>query len=365
MSTASATVMTRLGDPLAFKRGPSVKNRLLCAPMTTTQSNDDGSLSEEELRWLTMRAEGGFGMTMTCGSHVQPVGRGFFGQLGCWSDDHIPGLSRLAAAIRAAGSISALQLYHAGERAEPFPGEKIVAPWENEKKNVRALTTDEVGQALDDFIQSAIRAEKAGFDGVEIHGAHGYLPAQFLDKRNQREDGYGGSYAERTRFIRDIIDGIRAVTGADFQLGLRLSPERRGADMAETRQFAEESMLSGKIDYLDISLWDCFKDPDEEAYKGKPLIEYFVDLQRGDCKLAVAGKMMSAAGAQQCLDIGADFLAIGRGAILHHDFAKRSIEDIAFETVPIPVPRSYLLEEGVSPAFAEYLSGLWKAGVAD
>ena len=357
--------MIGLGTPLAFKRGPVMKNRLLCAPMTTTQSHDDGTLSEEELRWLVMRAEGDFAMTMTCGSHVQAVGRGFFGQLGCWSDDHIPGLSRLAAAIKAAGSISSLQLYHAGERAEPFPGEKIVAPWNDERKNTRALTTDEVRQTIDDFVQGAVRAEKAGFEGVEIHGAHGYLPAQFFDKRNQRNDGYGGSYKERTRFIDEMIDGIRASTAPDFQLGLRLSPERRGADMAETRQFAEESMLSGKIDYLDISLWDCFKEPDEDAYKGRPIIEYFVDLPRGDCKLAVAGKMMSAAGAQQCLDAGADFLAIGRGAILHHDFARRSIEDPSFTTAPIPVSRSYLYQEGVSPAFADYLSSLWKAGVAD
>jgi 2,4-dienoyl-CoA reductase-like NADH-dependent reductase (Old Yellow Enzyme family) len=357
--------MTEISKPLAFGHGPAMKNRLLCAPMTTRQSHDDGTLSDEELRWLVMRAEGSFGMVMTCGSHVQPVGRGFFGQLGCWSDDHIPGLARLAAAINAGGSISSLQLYHAGERGEPFLGEKLVAPWDREEKNIRALTTDEVRQAIDDFILAAVRAEKAGFHGIELHGAHGYLPAQFFDKRNQRQDGYGGSYEDRTRFMRETIDGIRAATGTDFQIGLRLSPERRGADMTETLRLAEESMTSGTIDYLDMSLWDCFKEPDEEAFKGRPLISYFVTLPRGDCKLAVAGKMMSAGAVQQCLDAGADFAAIGRAAILHHDFAHQVMSDPSFEAVPIPVPRSYLAKEGVSPAFAVYLSEIWKAGLAD
>lgn len=361
----SVTLTTPLDAPLAFGHGPAIRNRLMLAPMTTTQSRDDGIMSDEEFHWLAMRAKGGFGMVMTCGSHVQEVGRGFFGQMGVWSDDHLPGLTRLANAIRAAGSISALQLYHAGERAEPFPGEKIVAPWDRPDRNVRALTTDEVKQAIDAFIQGAVRSEKAGFDGVELHAAHGYLPAQFLDTRNVREDGYGGAYEDRTRFIRETLDGIRAATGRDFQLGLRLSPERRGGDMGEALRFAQESMLSGVIDYLDVSLWDCFKDPDDPAYKGRPLIAYFVELSRGDCRLAVAGKIMSAADARRCLDMGADFLVIGRGAILHHDFAGRAIADPGFASAPTPVTREYLRKEGVSPAFARYLAGLWKAGVAD
>ena len=361
----SVTVATPLDAPLTFKHGPAMRNRLMLAPMTTMQSRDDGTMSDEEFHWLAMRAAAGFGMTMTCASHVQEVGRGFLGQMGVWSDDHLAGLSRLAAAINAAGSVSTLQLHHAGERAEPFPGQPVVAPWDRADRNTRALTTDEVKQAIDAFIQGAVRSEKAGFAGVELHGAHGYLPAQFLDQRNMREDGYGGSYEDRTRFIRETLDGIRAATGRDFQLGLRLSPERRGGDMGEALRFARESMLSGVIDYLDISLWDCFKDPDDPAYKGRPLIAYFVELPRGDCRLAVAGKIMSAADAQRCLDTGADFLAIGRGAILHHDFAGQAIADPGFVSVPIPVTREYLHGEGVSPAFAQYLAGLWKAGIAD
>ena len=102
--------MKNLFQPLSFKHGAVMKNRFMLAPMTNLQSFEDGRLSDEEFRWLTMRAQGGFGLTMTCASHVQAVGKGFPGQLGCFSDDHLTGLSRLASAIRAEESASTLAI---------------------------------------------------------------------------------------------------------------------------------------------------------------------------------------------------------------------------------------------------------------
>src|SRR5262249_53699004 len=106
--------MTSLFEPLTLKRGPAWRNRFMLAPLTNTQSHADGVLSEDEFRWLTMRARGGFGLTMTCASHVQRQGQGFPGQLGVWDDRHLDGLTRLAAAIKAQGSHSVVQLHHAG-----------------------------------------------------------------------------------------------------------------------------------------------------------------------------------------------------------------------------------------------------------
>jgi 2,4-dienoyl-CoA reductase-like NADH-dependent reductase (Old Yellow Enzyme family) len=99
-------------DAVTFLHGPAMKNRFMLSPLTNQQSNADGTLSDDEERWLTMRAAGGFGMTMTCASHVDPIGQGFPGQLGCFSDDHLPGLTRLAAGIRAQGSVAIVQLHH-------------------------------------------------------------------------------------------------------------------------------------------------------------------------------------------------------------------------------------------------------------
>src|SRR5678815_3494370 len=101
--TAPETALADLFAPMTLAHGPAMKNRFMLAPLTNTQSHPDGRLSDEEFHWLTMRAQGGFGLTMTCAAHVQAVGQGFPGQLGVFGDQHLPGLARLAEAIKAAG----------------------------------------------------------------------------------------------------------------------------------------------------------------------------------------------------------------------------------------------------------------------
>lgn len=356
--------MTDAASPLTFTRGPAMANRMMLAPLTNLQSQVDGVLSDDEIKWLTMRAEGGMGLVMTAAAHVQRQGQGFPGQLGVWSDDHIPRLTELASAIKANGSLAAVQLHHAGIRSpREVIGEDPHGPFADAETGSRALTAAEVEQLRDDFIAAAVRAEKAGFDGVEIHGAHGYILAQFLDaENNQRTDGYGGSFEHRKRIIFEVIDGIRAATRADFQVGLRLSPERFGIRTAEALQLAEEVMAGGQLDYLDMSLWDCFKEPQDPDYAGQPLINLFTALPRGNTRLGVAGKIMDAAKVQACLDAGADFVLVGRGAILHHDFAKRVIADPAFAATPTPVTRAHLQTEGLGPAFVDYMAS-WKGFV--
>lgn len=356
--------MTDAASPLSFTRGPAMANRMMLAPLTNLQSQVDGVLSDDEIKWLTMRAEGGMGLVMTAAAHVQRQGQGFPGQLGIWSDDHIPRLIELASAIKANGSLSAVQLHHAGIRSpRDVIGEDPQGPFADAETGSRALTTAEVEQLRDDFIAAAVRAEQAGFDGVEIHGAHGYILAQFLDaENNQRTDGYGGSFENRKRIIFEVIDGIRAATRADFQVGLRLSPERFGIRTAEALQLAEEVMIGGKLDYLDMSLWDCFKEPQDPDYAGQSLINLFTALPRGNARLGVAGKIMDAAKVQACLDAGADFVLVGRGAILHHDFAKRVIADPDFASTATPVTRAHLRAEGLGEAFVDYMAS-WKGFV--
>ncbi|GHE75114.1 NADH-dependent flavin oxidoreductase [Camelimonas fluminis] len=355
-----------LGEPLPLPRGKAMKNRFMLAPLTNMQSNPDGTLHEDEYKWLVRRAEGGFGLTMTCAAHVQRTGQGFNGQLGVWSDDQLPGLTRLAGGIRAAGSLSSVQLQHSGQRSSrELTGVAPVAPVAMAETGARALTTDEVKQLRDDFIAAAVRSEKAGFDGVELHGAHGYLLCHFLDAGNTRDDAYGGSLENRARLLNEIIDGVRAETRADFQLGVRLSPERYGVVLDEARALATELMTSGKIDYLDMSLWSVFKQPEDPAHHGKRLIDCFTDLPRGNTPLGVAGKIMDAATAQACLDAGADFVLIGRGAIIHHDFPRRALADPAFSSLPLPVSRDHLAAEALGPKFIDYMATGWKNFVAD
>ena len=358
--------MTDLFQPLRFKSGAVAKNRFMLAPLTNTQSHADGRLSDDEYRWLTMRAKGGFGITMTCASHVQASGQGFAGQLGCFSDDHLEGLARLAAGIRAEGSLALLQLHHAGMRSpKDVIGQQPVCPSEHAETGARALSIEEVGRLKEDFLLAAERAEQAGFDGVELHGAHGYILSQFLSATvNQRSDRYGGSLENRSRIIFEIIDGIRKRCRPGFVLGIRLSPERFDMQLGEILEVAQRLMREGKIDFLDMSLWDSFKEPDEEAYRGKTLLSYFTELERGDVLLASAGKINTAADARRCLDAGADFVVIGRAAILHHDFPAKVHENPGFEPVKLPVSRDYLRSEGLGESFLTYMTR-WKGFVSD
>jgi 2,4-dienoyl-CoA reductase-like NADH-dependent reductase (Old Yellow Enzyme family) len=357
--------MTDLFAPLTLTRGPAWKNRFMLAPLTNQQSHADGTLSDDEFDWLTYRATGGFGLVMTCAAHVQAVGQGFAGQLGVFSDAQLPGLTRLAAKIRSEGAVSSVQLHHAGIRSPAaLIGEAPHGPSEDAETGARALTLGEVEQLREDFIAAAVRAETAGFDGVELHGAHGYILCAFLSpETNRREDRYGGSPENRARLVWEIIDGVRARTRPDFQLGVRISPERFGLRFAEQRELVRQLLASGKLDYVDMSLWDVFKAPVEEAFASRPLIDWFADLPRGETRLGAAGKLMSAADARRVLEHGMDFAILGRAAVLHHDFPRHVAADPDFRAVSLPVTRAWLRGERLSPAFIEYMNN-WKGFVA-
>lgn len=356
--------MTDLFAPLAFARGPGMKNRFMLAPLTNLQSHADGCLSDDEFHWLTLRAQGGFGLTMTCAAHVQAQGQGFPGQLGVFSDTHVEGLTRLATAIKAEGSLAMMQLHHAGMRAPAkLIGGTPVCPSDNAETGARALSPAEVEQLAEDFVAAALRAERAGFDGVEIHGAHGYVISQFLSPEiNQRTDRYGGSPENRARLLFDIVTGVRARCRPGFVLGVRLSPERFGLKLAEIRAVAQQLLAGGAIDLLDLSLWDVAKEPEEAEFRGRTLLSWFTELERGSTRLGAAGKVMSAEDARRVLAAGADFCVIGRAAILHHDFPLRVQADPGFKAVPLPVTAGYLRNEGLGPAFVGYMA-TWKGFV--
>ncbi|HWA60474.1 MAG TPA: NADH:flavin oxidoreductase [Caulobacteraceae bacterium] len=358
--------MTSLFEPMTFARGPAMKNRFMLAPLTNLQSHPDGVLSDDEFRWLTMRAKGGFGLTMTCAAHVQAAGQGFPGQLGVFGDQHLAGLTRLAAAIKAEDSVAVAQLHHAGMRSPAnLIGRAPMCPSDDAETGAVAMTEAEVEQLAEDFIAAAVRAEKAGFDGAELHGAHGYVLCQFLSPEiNRREDPWGGSLENRTRLIRDIIKGVRARTRPDFNLGIRLSPERFGLKLGEIRDFAAELMAGGQLDYIDMSLWDCFKAPVEADFQAKGLMAWFTELPRHGTRLGVAGKLTGGPEAQRVLDEGADFAVIGRAAILHHDFPNQVRANAGFEPIALPVTEAHLRAEGLGPAFVTYMK-TWKGFVAE
>jgi 2,4-dienoyl-CoA reductase-like NADH-dependent reductase (Old Yellow Enzyme family) len=350
--------MKNLTDIITFPCGKKMKNRFMLAPMTNSQSHEDGTLSDDEFHWLTMRAKGQFGITMTCASHVQANGKGFPGQLGIFDDKHIEGHTRLSKEIQSYGSLSVIQLHHAGMRT---PSNLIegqpVCPSANEDKGARALTLEEVKTLRDDFIAAAVRSKKAGYDGVEIHGAHGYILGQFISQKlNHRTDEYGGTLENRSRILFEIVDGVRETCGKEFLLGVRLSPERFGMQLSEMKTICQQLVDGGKIDFLDVSLWDCFKYPEEEEHKGNTLLEHFTSLDYKDVQFTVAGKISTAKDVANIIDSKVDFVTIGKSAILYHDFPQQVIDNPAFEPIETTVTKDYLRGEGLGEKFVEYMS---------
>jgi 2,4-dienoyl-CoA reductase-like NADH-dependent reductase (Old Yellow Enzyme family) len=279
--------------------------------------------------------------------------------LGIYDDAHIAGHQRLAAAIKANNSLAIIQLHHAGMRsAQDQINQQPVSASSIEKHNARGLSLNEVHQLRDDFIAAALRSQKCGYNGVEVHGAHGYILTQFLSAEiNKREDKYGGSLHNRARLLFEIVDGIRAICGSDFLLGVRLSPERFGMLLSEVKIVCEQLINEHDIDFLDLSLWDVFKQPEEIEHKDKSLLQHFSALDYKNVKWTVAGKINTGKEVHSILAAGVDFVTIGRAAILHHDFARQVMADPNFEPTKLPVTEAYLAEEGLSEKFLTYMKG--------
>ena len=353
--------MTKAFEALSFPCGKAMANRMVLAPLTNTQSEADGRLSKDEIHWLAMRAKGGFGLTMTAAAHVNVLGQGFPGQLGIFSDEHLPGLTTLAEKIKAQGSLAVVQLHHAGFRApRELIGDMPVAPSPSEKFGARGLSHGEVQSLVEDFIRGAERAKKAGFDGIEIHGAHNYIICQFLSAEfNRRTDEYGGSLKNRSKVLFDIISGIRKRCGQGFLIGVRLSPERHGIPLSEAVETAKALFAAQEIDFLDISAWNVFKEPAETAFQGRSLLSYFCELDRGEIRLGAAGKVYSPEDIYYCFEQGLDFALLGRAAMLHLNYPNLLRDNASFMPKRTPVSREHLLAEGLSEQFLEYISSMW------
>ena len=242
--------MAAPADSFEFLRtGKKLRNRAVVAAMTNKQSNEDGSLSDEEINWLLRRADGGFGIVTTAASHVVREGKGWDGEMGVWGDHQLQGLTRLAKGIRERGAVSLGQIFHGGMRCpQGLTGVQPVSASVNPTSDsdtgeTRALEDSEIEELVEAFAAAAARCEKAGFDGVEIHGAHGYLICQFLGlQTNRREDRWGGPLENRARFLLNIIERIRQVTSEDFLLGVRISPEYNNIGV----------MLEDSLDLVDM-----------------------------------------------------------------------------------------------------------------
>jgi 2,4-dienoyl-CoA reductase-like NADH-dependent reductase (Old Yellow Enzyme family) len=356
--------MSALFEPLTFRTGLRASNRVVLAPLTNKQSHADGSISDTELAWLCSRAEGGFGTVMTCAAHVARDGQGWPGELGVFDDTLLPGLTRLATGLRARGAVSIVQIFHGGLRADPAVTGTL--PWSaSAADGVREATPEDLARVVTQFADAAVRAKAAGFDGVELHGAHGYLFTQFLSNvQNRRADDWGGPLEHRARLLRQAVRAVRAGVGPAFTVGVRLSPEdfgnARGLDLDESLQVATWLAADG-IDFLHLSLWQALKPttkrPDRFA------LPLFREVVPPDISVLAAGAVWTADEAERVMELGADGVVLGRSAIINRDWPLRA-RDRAWEPRRPPVKVEELHAAGLGPAFAEYMRA-WKGFVVD
>lgn len=310
--------------PYTFANGARLQNRIVMAPVTTQSSFFDGTVSNDEVKFYQMRS--GVGMIIAEVANINKEGKGFEGELSVAEDRFIPGLSKLANAIHLKGSKAVLQIFDAGRKTnrqilrgiQPRSA-SAVAPHRNPDEVPRELTDDEIEQVIADFGAATLRAVKAGFDGVEIHGANTYLLQQFFSPHsNRRTDKWGGNIEKRMNFIKAVIAEVRRVVAkyapADFIVGYRFSPEELsnpGIRIADTLKLV--AMLSEQpIDYLHSSMGDrkrtslLNKDDQEELNhkiltvidERKPLIE--------------VGSVQTPTDAEMALNEGATLVAMGR-----------------------------------------------------
>ncbi|AVH34371.1 NADH:flavin oxidoreductase [Vibrio fluvialis] len=324
-----------LFQPFTFKNGVTLRNRVVMAPMTTWSSNADETISDEELRYYRARAQG-VGLLLTGCSHVQPSGIGFTDEFAAYDDRFIPSLTKLADAAKSGGAVAVLQLFHAGNKAVPdlIPNGELVSasamaapkgPFNDGKLASRELTEAEIFELIHDFGQATRRAIEAGFDGIELHGAHGFLIQNFLSPLfNQRQDQWGGSLENRMRFPLEVVREVRRVidehASHPFLLGYRISPEEPGEGalrIDDALALAETLAQEGDIDYLHTSLYNILAGQSQDDTSGKTTAQRFIDRVADRVPLMAAGEVRTPNQARQVLETGMPLVVVGRSLVMN------------------------------------------------
>lgn len=321
-----------------------IKNRTIMAPMSAALGNPDGTMSDELLAYYTARAKGGVGMILTEYAFVTPEGRSSDHQISIADDSVIPGLQKLTETMHQYDCKIGLQLQHGGRRAM---GENcdLVAPspiaMEYGARVPHAMTTQEVYDLIDAFVAAAVRAQKAGFDLVEVHCAHGYLLNDFVSPRaNRRTDEFGGSIAGRAKAPIEIIKGIKKACGKDFPVSVRVSADEMVEDGNKKRDSAVIAMLleEAGADLINVSCGvnGVGKGIAPAARETGHNVEAAEQIRKVvDIKVGVAGRITEPAYAEMVLRSGsADFVTIGRPLFADPEFVLKAEEGRENEICP-------------------------------
>ena len=357
--------MAHLFTPLQI-RSVTLKNRVVLAPMHQYASHQ-GFATDWHLMNAGKFAAGGCGLVMVESTKVERRGCGTVGDLGLWKDDFIPGLKRVTDFIRAQGAVPAIQIGHSGRKARlsrPWEGQQPLTPaypemfdWEGwelvapsalahseRMPTPRAFSRDEIPEVVTHWGEAAARANKAGFDVLDIHGAHGYLIHQFLSPvANRRNDEYGGSDMNRMRFALEVAECVRANWPAEKPLFMRLSCEDDSGWGPEQSVALSKELKRRGVDVIDCSSGGILERSPMDGERAKNYgyqVPYAAKIrEEADMLTMAVGHIVHADQAESILTGGkADLIALARELLYNPNWALDAAQKLGadpdFQSVP-------------------------------
>lgn len=361
--------------PLRLESGAILRNRFVLAPMTTNSSHPDGSVTDDELRYLARRSAAGFGAAITSCAYVHEDGRSWRG-IGATGSTHLDSLTAVARAMRGNGGLAILQIYDGGRIAIPeivgrsgIRGPSAVPSTRPNAPVPRELGPEEIDGLVDAFARSAALGVAAGFDGIEIHGANHYLIHQFFSPRaNQRTDRWGGGLGERMRFPIAVARKVRSAVGHEVTLGFRITPfesEAGGYPLDDAAQLADR--LAEYADYIHISMDDFRKNspqPEDRdwtrtrsAAESRNPIPVIAAAVSGRSAVVASGGIRTLDDAESAMSAGADLIAVGRAALIDPEWIGK-VKSGAHHTIRTQLPaeeREITAALTIPPRMVRYL----------
>ncbi|AIR71666.1 NADH-dependent flavin oxidoreductase [Dickeya fangzhongdai] len=356
----------RFLKPITLPNGIVIKNRVVLPPMTEQMSFEDGTVTLEEINYMQQRA-GGVGLFITPVAYINKEGKGFEGQLGADDDSKIPGLAKLAHAIKSRGAKAILQIFSAGRMTnslitrglQPVSASAVAAP-RNGAETPRELSSAEVVSLISDFAQATRRAIQAGFDGIELHGANTYLLQQFVSPHsNRRTDEWGGSLDKRLHLPLTVIDEVMKTknkyASPSFIVGYRLSPEEieePGITLDDTKYFVGK-LQQTELDYIHVSMGSVWRSSIRDKDNTAPIITQLKKESHKKPIIAV-GNIRTPEQAEEVMQSDIDFVALGHQLIIDPNWVEKVISGHE-DTIRYHLHAADLDDLGIKPPFLEFI----------
>lgn len=330
--------MSSLLTPLSFA-GLTLRNRIAMPPMWSGKATPEGFVTDAIVEYHRVRAAAGCGLVIVEHSFVHPQGRHSNTQIGVYSDACLDGLTRLASAVRAEGAVACLQISHAGSRTsstitgglKPLGPSAIQNPREPRGEVPEAATRDQIAAVASAFGDAAARAQRAGFDAVEVHSAHGFLLSQFLSPlSNLRDDEFGGDEHRRGRAPLDVLSSVRQSVGQAFPVFVRLGAhdERPGGfELDQACRMAARFEGAGAC-LIDVS--GGMVGSDDPGRGPGYFVQYAAAIKRAvGVPVMVAGGIADPAHADHIVrDAHADIVGVGRAMLDDPEWARKAIAEL-------------------------------------